>query len=267
METQTKPLFRLLQVAGLNRCELTLPVGCRNHLPQGTLYDLTIQHQTTFLGMNMQCVPREAGSVVDLKDSKGNLLRTTVAGIAPKLDCGSGAAAKAPYLILLVLMAGTTFYQQRQMQRASPPGSQTAQTQTLTTVMPALFCVMGYLVFPAGLLVYWIAANLWQIGQQAVLLHLGHIGPDALERRAAEMKGKPPRKQGFMARLQEQAEAERSRRDSQPRKPPQTKKASPNGRPRGSTGAIKRPKPQPGKSKGQPGGTRGKTGREDRSNG
>jgi YidC/Oxa1 family membrane protein insertase len=240
-----------------------------NHLPtSGTLYDLTIQHETTFLGMNMQCVPKEAGSTVLLKDSQGNLLKGTVAGVTPTLDCGKGTAAKVPYLVLLVLMAGTTFYQQRQMQRASPPGSQTAQTQTLTTVMPAMFCVMGYLIFPAGLLVYWIAANLWQIGQQAVLLHLGHIGPDALERRAAEMKNKPAKKQGFMARLQEQAETERTRRDSQPKKAsPDVKKPSSNGRPRGSTGAIRKPRPQAGKPKGQqPGGSRGKTGREDRPN-
>jgi YidC/Oxa1 family membrane protein insertase len=240
-----------------------------NHLPpNSTLYHLVIHHETTFLGLNLQCSAKEAGSIVTVNDSKRNPLPTTgEAGVKPTIDCGSGASAKIPYGLLILVMVGTMFYQQRQMQRASPPGSQTAQTQALTNIMPIMFAGLGIL-FPAGLMIYWITTNLLLIGQQAVLLHLGHIGPDALERRAEEMKNKPPKRQGFISKLQEQAESERKRRDAQ-----QTKRAlgdrkpSPNGRARGSSGTVRR-QGQAGRPKGQqPRGPRGKTGREERPDG
>jgi hypothetical protein len=71
-------------------------------------------------------------------------------------------------------------------------------------------------------------SNLFQIGQQTVMLRLGHIGPEAMERRLEQVrakaaaKGDKPRG-GFMAKMMERAEQERTRRggDATPlRKPP-----------------------------------------------
>jgi len=64
-------------------------------------------------------------------------------------------------------MIGTTYYQNRQMQRATPGGSQ--QQQALTKFMPILFGFWG-LIFPAGLVIYWTTTNLVQIGQQHFML-------------------------------------------------------------------------------------------------
>jgi len=110
-------------------------------------------------------------------------------------------------------MIFTTYYQQRQMQKASPPGASTQQQQTIMKLMPIMFGVFGF-TFPAGLVVYWTVANVWQIGQQYALLKLGHIGPEALEKRIAEQraKGDQPAKKGLMSRFMESAEAERQKR-------------------------------------------------------
>ena len=64
--------------------------------------------------------------------------------------------------------------------------------------MPLFFGFIGF-TFPAGLVLYWTTSNLFQIGQQTLLLRAGHIGPDALEKRMAEQKataGQPRRRAG-----------------------------------------------------------------------
>ena len=86
-------------------------------------------------------------------------------------------------------MIATTFYQQRQMTKASPPGSASGQQQAIMRIMPIMFGVFGF-AFPAGLVLYWSVSNLFQIGQQSLLLKAGHIGPEALERQMAAQKAK-----------------------------------------------------------------------------
>jgi YidC/Oxa1 family membrane protein insertase len=64
-------------------------------------------------------------------------------------------------------MIATTYYQQKQMQRASP--SQNQQQQMLARIMPVFFGFIGY-TFPAGLVVYWTTTNAVQIIQQHYML-------------------------------------------------------------------------------------------------
>ena len=75
------------------------------------------------------------------------------------------------------------------MQKASPPGAASRQQQAIMKIMPLMFGFIGF-TFPAGLVLYWTVSNLFQIGQQTMLLRAGHIGPDALERRMAEQRAK-----------------------------------------------------------------------------
>lgn len=233
-----------------------------SHIPSDSqLYQDVLTHQTgTFLGMNLQCSPIQAGGGnVPTKDSQRNDLvadkaiespANVVYSFAPTtgdgtISCGSGPLSRAPYYLFLLAMILTTFYQQRQMQKASPPGAQTGQQQTIMKIMPVMFGVFG-LQFAAGLLVYWTTANFWQIGQQYALLRLGHIGPDALDRRIAEQraKGDQPTKQGFMSKLMAQAEAQRAVRDKQAGKSPRpgTSKGSGARPAKGGKGA---PNPKP----------------------
>src|SRR6187200_1582242 len=159
-----------------------------NNLPTDSiLFQHVISHQgTNFLLMNLQCSAAQAGSTVELNDEDKNVIQDgkplTVPGSTEQvgtshgtLDCGHSVPAKIPYFVILGFMIATTFYQQRQMTKASPAGAQSSQQQAILKFMPLMFGIFGF-TFPAGLVVYWTTSNLWQIGQQAALLRAGHIG-------------------------------------------------------------------------------------------
>ena len=186
-----------------------------------------------FLGMNLQCTPLNAGKQVEQKyqDGEGNLqplpdgaqildedgnplpYEATTKSV---LDCGTSRfPAVIPYALMLVLMAGAGFIAQRQMMAATPPGGQASQQQAIMKYLPIMFGVIG-INFPAGLIVYWSSQSLFQIGQQVLMLRLGHIGPEAMEKRKAEIaersaEGKT--KQSLMGRLSARAEDAQKARD------------------------------------------------------
>jgi YidC/Oxa1 family membrane protein insertase len=211
-----------------------------NHLPEDSALfaDITAHEGKGqgFLLMNLQCSPQNAGKTVDVRDTAGDPTEDN-------LECGNGTADRIPYYAILILMIGTTFYSSRQTQKATPASAQNQQTQIITKVMPLMFGVFGF-AFPAGLILYWTVSNLFQIGQQAVMLRLGHIGPQAMDRRLTEARSKAetrtdkPRT-GIMGRMMERADQERKRRLGEPeppRKPPPRSSGSSKGSPKGGSG-------------------------------
>ena len=228
-----------------------------SHLPEDSaLFKNVVLHQNLdFLGMNLQCSAAQSGTQATISDSSRNPVKpdkpilysdgtalpfqaTTGDG---KLPCGSKTVDKIPYFALLLFMVATTFYQQRQMQQASPPGAASGQQQAILKLMPLMFGIFGF-TFPAGLTLYWTVSNLWQIGQQYVLLRAGHIGPDAMERRIAENRAKSannpePAKLGFMARMQQRAEESQRGRNAQSGKKPPPKKPTGGQKPKPSGGS------------------------------
>lgn len=189
-----------------------VPVYVNNHLPQDSqlFVDVTTDRNMGFLFMNLQCSLLQAGTQADIPDSRGEP--------SGRLhDCGDSRFPDAtPYALLLVVMIGSTLISQRQMQKATPASAANQQQNLLLKVMPVMFGVFG-LSFPAGLVLYWTVSNLFQMGQQTLLLRAGHIGPEAMERRFAENKAKaaasgPPRP-GLMARMMQRAEESQNQRD------------------------------------------------------
>jgi YidC/Oxa1 family membrane protein insertase len=168
-------------------------------LPQDSRLYVDIVHQKTkFLGMNLLCSAREAGTTVKI-DPK----RLGVPDAPKVLDCGKSGLIRIPYFLFLALMIGTTYYQQRQMQRASP--AQTSQQQMLTRVMPIFFGFIGF-SFPAGLVLYWTTTNLVQVAQQHFMLPTA--APGATSKTAGPAK--PARSADGQARrlVEEQPENE-----------------------------------------------------------
>jgi len=218
-----------------------------NHLPvDSDLFRNVVSHQgTDFLFMNLQCSAAQAGTEVVLKDTAGNPIEAgkdlkigeqVVGESQATLDCGSGIPVKIPYFVMLVFMIATTFYQQRQMTKASPAGAQSSQQQAILKFMPLMFGIFGF-TFPAGLVVYWTTSNLWQIGQQAALLRAGHIGPDALERRKQEIANKPAKSGGMFSGMIARAEEERKRRSATSGGTTSTGGSQAKGTPRGGSGS------------------------------
>ena len=72
--------------------------------------------------------------------------------------------------VLVVIMCLTQFTTQRQlMSKNMPPDALTGpyaqQQKTLLYVLPFVFAISGVL-FPVGVLFYWVTTNLWTMGQQ-----------------------------------------------------------------------------------------------------
>lgn len=75
-----------------------------------------------------------------------------------------------PGWLLIVLMAATMFWTQRQMMaKSGAEGTQAQQQKMMMYIMPVFLGVVS-LQFPMGVLMYWVTTNLWQMGQQAVIM-------------------------------------------------------------------------------------------------
>ena len=118
--------------------------------------------------------------------------------------------------------------------------------------MPLTFGIFGF-AFPAGLVLYWTVSSGFQIGQQTVMLRLGHIGPEAMDRRLAQMKEKAAAKgdkprSGLMGRL------DGSRRSGAETPEPNTataRKPPPRTPGKGDEGWATKPRPK-GSTSGRP---------------
>jgi len=208
-----------------------------NHIPEDSaLFQAIVTHTNTdFLWMNLQCTPVAAGTQAPLTyippgtrevkplpegepivGSDGQPLPFE-ATTKSTIDCGHNRFPDAvPYFVMLALMVGSGIYMQRQTMKNTPPGSQSGQQQAILKYMPLLFGVFG-LRFPAGLILYWTASNGFQVGQQTLMMRMGHIGPDALEKRIEEQRQRaqqPSKKPGLMERMASKAEqTEKNRKE------------------------------------------------------
>ena len=75
-----------------------------------------------------------------------------------------------PGWMLILLMAGTMFLTQRQMQgRNQAEGAQATQQKVMMYVFPVFLAVISF-NFPLAVVLYWVTTNIWQSVQQYVML-------------------------------------------------------------------------------------------------
>ncbi len=127
----------------------------------------------------------------------------------------SGVGQAAPYLVLVMAVAGTSYYQQRQI--AGRPGASQVnpQQQMLLKIMPVFFAFIS-LTLPAGLVVYFLVSNVFRIGQQALITRTMYKEDDAaIEASGREVDTSSTSSGGFFATLKNQAnQASQSRTDA-----------------------------------------------------
>jgi YidC/Oxa1 family membrane protein insertase len=142
--------------------QCTSPLGTK-HIPRdSSLFADVVDHGAPFLGMELSCSPLQAASEVGIRQCG----RTGATG---------GPVHSIPYFVLVALMVGSTWYQQRQMQQASAgPGQQ--QAQLMGRIMPVFLGFIS-LQISAGVLVYWVTTNGWQVGQQHIMLRSRAAAP------------------------------------------------------------------------------------------
>jgi YidC/Oxa1 family membrane protein insertase len=95
-----------------------------------------------------------------------------------------------PYVLLILFVVGTAYYQQRQIStRRGSTSQMTSQQQALLRIMP-LFTGVWSFVFPAGLVLYWATSNSFRIAQQAYITHSLYSHEDSPGRKAMEVTGR-----------------------------------------------------------------------------
>lgn len=87
-------------------------------------------------------------------------------------DTGFDFGNALPYILTVLVVLGTAYFQQWQTTRGQKQNSdQARQMQMITKVMPLMFGFFAY-SFPAGLNMYFVTANLFRIGQQALIFKI-----------------------------------------------------------------------------------------------
>jgi YidC/Oxa1 family membrane protein insertase len=143
--------------------------GILETLQGSRLADDLITHATRvydFLGLHLNCSangilrPPTTTSLESLSSASRELT----------VSCGSGLVSALPYLVLVLAMGITTWYQQKQMQaRQDPNNPQAAQMQMFAKIMPVMLMFFAF-SFPTGVVLYWLTTNMWTIVQQRIIL-------------------------------------------------------------------------------------------------
>jgi YidC/Oxa1 family membrane protein insertase len=121
-------------------------------------------------------------------------------------QCPQGTVQFLPYIVLVLLMGVTTWYQQKQMtaSRGATPDAQAQQMQMFARIMPIMLMVFSF-SFPSGVVVYWLTTNLWTIAQQRLVLRaVPPIPPAGGAKKPSE--GKTPPSDGGNGRPKGKAE-------------------------------------------------------------
>ena len=122
------------------------------------------------LGLNHQPLPKHLPKsselYVSLLGAGGKMVSAGV-DLARSASTAKGFGSALPYYVLIAITVATGYYQQRQMSARLPKDAVNNQMQMIGKIFPVVF---GFISFslPAGVVLYFIVSNLWQVGQQAI---------------------------------------------------------------------------------------------------
>jgi hypothetical protein len=131
----------------------------------GSLRDATLEHA------NHKAKPKHIPAHSELAqalDRHPGQMESWGIDLAKKASGVKGFGSALPFYILVLLTVVTGYYQQRQMTARTPPDAQNQQAQMMGKIFPLFFGFIS-LNIPAGVVVYFVVSNTWQIGQQAVV--------------------------------------------------------------------------------------------------
>ncbi|MFO7298822.1 MAG: YidC/Oxa1 family membrane protein insertase [Actinomycetes bacterium] len=142
--------------------------------------------ETTFLGMHISQSPAEAAA--------------------------GGIGGAIPYLIIIVFMVATQYIQQWHATAGQPrpEGAAGATNQAITKIFPLMFGFISWNL-PVGLIVYWATANLFRLGQQALIYKIDGR-PTAPQVEEEEKKAPEKKTTGEVKKQQQGSAAKRRRR-------------------------------------------------------
>ena len=161
-EQLNKEIAELYKTKGIN------PLGC--------VLPLIIQMPVWFalfrvLREPLLFIPKEASLFTQLGDHSSVLfftmdLQIPASEISTWID-------RIPYLVLILFVILTALYQQSQLTKKSGNSNnpQAQQMQMIGKIMPLFFGFISW-TLPSGLVVYFLAGNIFRIGQQALIVKI-----------------------------------------------------------------------------------------------
>jgi YidC/Oxa1 family membrane protein insertase len=151
-------------------------------------------------------IPTDSQMFQDICNGATTAQQCTAGGKSPSLDffgldltqsassASGGFVDALPYFILAALVVVSAYFQQRQTMRNQT--NVNPQMQVIGKVMPLVFGMFA-ITMPAGVVLYFLTSNLWQIGQQEVVFRtIGTAaGPPkkggAVEAKSTDVTAKP----------------------------------------------------------------------------
>jgi YidC/Oxa1 family membrane protein insertase len=190
-------------------------------------------------------VPTTSALFRELSESGGRM-KSFGMDLAEKASDVQGFGKLLPYALLIAAVVGTGLFQQRQMTSRLPKEAQNSQLAIMGKIFPAF---LGFISFsiPAGVVVYFLVSNVWQIGQQAFLFRRKQAreavgsgdkaGGSGMGGKTTDAAAKPAASGGLFARLAKATSAAASGGAPPPEaKPGSAKGASRDGKAAGSGG-------------------------------
>jgi YidC/Oxa1 family membrane protein insertase len=161
--------------------------GIMQTLQQSRLADDLREHAVRvydFLGLKLHC----SSSGILRPPSATTLEKVSDATRQLNESCGQGLVSALPYLVMVLLMGFTTYYQQKQMQarQDTTNNPQAAQMQMFAKIMPVMLMFFAF-SFPTGVVLYWLTTNVWTIVQQRIVLQAVPANPTPKSGKAAEL--------------------------------------------------------------------------------
>jgi YidC/Oxa1 family membrane protein insertase len=123
--------------------------------------------------------PEHVNTSTDLYKDLSNTNRMGSFGMdlaesAQKILSTEGFVHALPYIVLVLIVAATSYIQQKQVsgrqQAGGAPNPMNQQQQMLLKIMPLFFVFISF-TLPAGIVLYFVVSNLYRVGQQAFITH------------------------------------------------------------------------------------------------
>jgi YidC/Oxa1 family membrane protein insertase len=99
--------------------------------------------------------------------------------ISPSEALQEGFLTALPYLSLVLVIGGLSWYQSKQIAGRNKASEMAPQQKMMMRIGPAMFVVIAF-AMPAALGVYFLVSTIWRVGQQAYITHSLYKGEDSV---------------------------------------------------------------------------------------
>lgn len=178
-----KPALQQATMALYKERKINPAAGCLPLLLQMpvwfALYQVLLSFASTSQDQAVRFIPdggRLAADILGLGVEPGVAWKSFLwmdLGTTPRTGFGGGWVAFIPYLITVLVVMATAWFQQSQMTARAKNGQPAPQQpgQAILKIFPVFFGFISF-TLPVGLVVYFAASNIFRIGQQSLILWL-----------------------------------------------------------------------------------------------